>query len=93
MVTSIRSDRTELVTKRETRRGLFFMNLKRYYFDIDHSVAYGHPSIPVSMEVEATLPSTSSRPAKRPRDDRGLVFETNKRHKAAIEAVLKRHQV
>ena len=62
-VTSIRSDKAELVTRRETRQGLFFMDLKRYYHNIDHSVAYGHPSIPKPEET-STLPSTSSRPAK-----------------------------
>ena len=69
------------------------MDLKRYYHDIDHSVAYGHPSIPVPMEVETNLPSTSSRPAKRSRDDRGLMFETNKRYKKSFEGALKRCQV
>ena len=91
-VTSIRSDKAELVTKHETRQGLFFMDLKRYYFDIDHSVAYRHPSIPEPMD-STNLPSTSSRPAKRPREDALLVLETNEHPKKNIEAILKRRRV
>ena len=69
------------------------MNLKRFYHNINHSVAYGHPSIPEPMEVETNLPSTSSRPVKRPREDALLVLETNKHHKKNIEAILKRRRV
>ena len=92
-VTTILSENAKLELGRVTRRDLFFMVLKRYYFDNDHSVTYGHPSIPTPMEGEPTSPSSTTRAVKRPRDDRSLMFETNKRHKAAIEAVLKRHQV
>ena len=86
-VTSIRSDKAELVTRRETRQGLFFMDLKRYYHNIDHSVAYGHPSIPKPKQT--SLPSSPSRPAKRAREGDLLILETNKRHKKHIKANLK----
>ena len=86
-VTSIRSDRAELVTRRETRQGLFFMDLKRYYHNIDHSVAYGHPSIPRPAESAPAPPAP--RPAKRAREGE-LVLEPNKRHKKHIKAFLKK---
>ena len=69
------------------------MDLKRYYIDIDQSVAYGHLSIPTPLKVELTLPFSTTRTVKSPCDNRGLVFETNKRHKSTIEAALKRPQV
>ena len=72
----------------ETRRGLIFI-----YFDIDHSLAYGHPSSPRPKEMEPTSPSTSTRAVKHPRDDIDLVFETNKRHKSIFEAALNRNIV
>ena len=81
-MTSIRSDRANLVTRRETRQGLFFMDLKRYYFDIDHSVAYGHPSIPRPAQSAPAPPAP--RPAKRAREGE-LVLETNKRHKKLLK--------
>ena len=89
-VTSIRTDRADLVTRRETRQGLFFMDLKRYYHNIDDSVAYGHPSIPKPAQ---SAPPPAPRPAKRAREGE-LVLETNKRHKKHMKAfVEKKRQV
>ena len=90
-VTSIRSDRAELVTRRETRQGLFFMDLKRYYHNIDDSVAYGHPSIPKPTQ-SSLPPSPAPRPAKRAREGE-LVLETNKRHRKLLKANLDKRQV
>ena len=85
-VTSIRSDGANLVTRRETRQGIFFMDLKRYYHNIDESVGYGHPSI---LEPAQSAPAAPApRPAKRAREGE-LILETNKRHKKYMKPFLK----
>ena len=48
VVTNIVSKNARPVTRRIKKRGLFLMDLKRFYIDANKSLRYSHPKIPLT---------------------------------------------
>ena len=73
VVTNIVSKNARPVTRRIKKRGLFLMDLKRFYINANKSLGYTHPKIPIAkpMDIDEQI---TTRKRKYTENDNGFAI-------------------